>query len=354
MSESACDNVLIGNGVQLLDSLLSQKDYTKIFIVADENTQALCVPVLIPAVDALCTAEILETESGEESKDIEIASALWSVLNERNADRSSLIINLGGGVISDLGGFVASTYKRGIRFINIPTTLLAQVDASIGGKTGINTRGLKNMAGTFAFADATIIDTVFLRTLPRRALICGLAEMLKHALIADKNYWNALRSTTFDSVESFAMHIEKSVKIKCEIVKNDPCEQNDRKALNFGHTIGHALESFSLVSGSKVLAHGEAVAIGLICESWISRQKGNISESYLQEICDTILPLFPAFHVDSVDFHRLIELMHYDKKNRSGQFKFVVIKEDGKFRTDVTVTPGDVLKALKFYSQLIS
>jgi 3-dehydroquinate synthase len=218
--------------------------YSKLFILVDENTLKYCYPQLVDCIPAFKHAEIIELESGEASKNIEVCSQIWATLSDFKADRQSIIINLGGGVIGDMGGFIASVFKRGIRFINIPTTLLSQVDASIGGKVGVDLNNFKNEIGLFCNPLAVFIDPTFLNTLDKRQLLSGFAEIIKHALIADADYLQKVKQTDSNDIENFQDLIETSIHIKNKIVQEDPFEKNNRKALNFGHTIGHAIETF--------------------------------------------------------------------------------------------------------------
>ena len=222
-----------------LNEFIYQLNPSKLFILCDENTHEYCLPILLPNMEINCPFEIIEIEAGEEMKTIETATQLWEILTEFEADRKALLLNLGGGVITDLGGFVASTYKRGIKFINLPTSLLGMCDASIGGKTGIDHQFIKNIVGTFALPERIFVFSNFLKTLPFRELKSGFAEMMKHGLIADKKHWDDLINLPEISVEHIQPHIETSMKIKENIVHIDYQEKNIRKVLNFGHTIGH-------------------------------------------------------------------------------------------------------------------
>ncbi|MGZ4158944.1 MAG: 3-dehydroquinate synthase, partial [Bacteroidia bacterium] len=243
----------------------SKNKYSKIFILVDENTLKFCYPQLVEKIEPFEHAEIIEIDSGEESKTIEVCVQIWSALSEYGADRKSLFVNLGGGVIGDMGGFIASTFKRGMDFINIPTTLLSQVDASVGGKVGVDMNHFKNEIGVFNDPSAVFINLNFLNTLDKRQILSGFAEIIKHALIADVNYWAKVRTADFANFDSFDELVKTSVYIKNTIVLEDPKEKGIRKVLNFGHTVGHAVETFFLEQDSKKhLLHGEAIAIGMI------------------------------------------------------------------------------------------
>lgn len=257
---------------EMLNSWISNYNYSKLFILVDETTNEFCLPKLLPLLEVEIPIEIIEIEAGEEMKNISTCVEIWSILADLGADRKSALLNLGGGVITDLGGFVASTFKRGIDFINIPTTLLGMVDAAIGGKNGVDLGALKNQIGVINAPKLVLIDTDFLETLPQNHMKSGLAEMLKHGLIFDKTYWNQfkdLKDLNFDDLDQL---IHRSVEIKNEIVCQDPTETGVRKALNFGHTLGHAIESHFLETPTLLL-HGEAIAIGMVLESYISRKK---------------------------------------------------------------------------------
>lgn len=335
----------------VLQTMLEAEAYVnaKKVILVDENTHQHCLPMLLTNVEALHGAEVLEIESGEEHKNLEVCYGLWSALSEFQADRKTVLINLGGGVIGDMGGFIASTYKRGIRFINLPTTLLSQVDASVGGKVGIDLDGLKNQIGVFNNPEAVLIVPEFLRTLGKDQLISGFAEVIKHALIFDAEYWEMVFTTNLGSIEALEDLIEHSIEIKNQIVTEDPKEQGVRKLLNFGHTIGHAIETFSLESEGKNLLHGEAIAIGIICESYLSKVQGGITEDQLREITDFILSFFPVYTVEEMSYHRLIELMRNDKKNEDGAINFTLLTDIGRAVVNQTFHSDKIIEALEFY-----
>jgi 3-dehydroquinate synthase len=347
-------SVFISNGItkELNRFFKSNKNkYSRIFILVDENTLTLCYPQLVSEVEAFKKAEIIEIESGEENKTIEVCIQIWSALSEMKADRSSLFINLGGGVIGDMGGFIASTFKRGIDFINIPTTLLSQVDASVGGKVGIDLNHLKNEIGVFNNPVNVFIDTALLSTLDKRQVLSGFAEMIKHALIADANYWKQIKLADFSSLKNFDSLIETSVNIKNTIVQQDPFEKNIRKALNFGHTIGHAVETFFIekYDNNKILLHGEAIAIGVVCEAYLSNCISKLSSKELKEITSFILSIYKPVKFLEKDFNRLIELMQHDKKNEKGQINFTLISSIGDFKINNSVQADLIIESLKFY-----
>lgn len=329
--------------------------YSKLFILVDENTLKQCYPQLVARIPAFENAEIIEIESGEKSKNIDVCLQIWATLSDYGADRQSLIVNLGGGVIGDMGGFSASVFKRGIGFINIPTTLLSQVDASIGGKVGVDLNNLKNELGLFSNPLAVFIDTSFLQTLDKRQLLSGFAEIIKHALIADATYWKKIRETDLDIFENFESLIETSIHIKNKIVQDDPFEKKGRKALNFGHTIGHSLETYFMEQHDNFpeLLHGEAIAIGMICESYLSNQVLNLSADELEEITSFILSLYKPVQLKEADFEHLIELMQHDKKNGNDRINFSLIPSIGKCEINKTASSDLIKESLKYYSEKV-
>ena len=331
-----------------LNYYVQQLQPSKIFILVDENTHEYCLPWLLTNLETDIAFEIIEIEAGEDNKTIETATQLWEILAEFEADRKSLLINLGGGVITDLGGFVASTYKRGIKFINIPTSLLAMCDASIGGKTGIDHQYLKNIVGTFAVAERIFLFPEFLKTLPFRELRSGFAEMLKHGLIADEQHWEDLTSIVDLNAETIAPYIQRSMEIKQEVVSADFREENIRKTLNFGHTIGHAIESLCLKNNISI-THEEAVAAGMICESFIAQTVGLISCEICTTIVDNINSFFPPLPLATFTNDDLIYLMFNDKKNNSGQINFSLIDRIGHCMYDQKCHIDDINAALNAY-----
>jgi 3-dehydroquinate synthase len=313
-------------GCQELNLFLKDSKYSKLFIIVDSNTNEFCLSKFLPLLETDLTIEIIEFEAGEPNKNIETCVQIWNVLTELGADRKSLVINLGGGVVTDLGGFVASTFKRGIDFINIPTTLLSMVDASVGGKTGVDLGNLKNQIGVFNLPLMVLIDTAYLETVPQNEMRSGLAEMLKHGLIYDKAYWERfLDLKTIDFTELDEL-IYRSVEIKNEIVTIDPTEKNLRKALNFGHTLGHAIESYFLENeNKKTLLHGEAIAIGMILESYISLKKGLLDLQEYDQIKTAIKTIYDNVDFEENDIKPITELLIHDKKNEYGNIQFALI-----------------------------
>jgi 3-dehydroquinate synthase len=291
-------------------------------ILVDENTKKDCLSKLPNFENSI----IIEIQSGEENKNLSTCNFIWGELTKHNFDRNSLLINLGGGVIGDMGGFCASTYKRGIDFIQIPTTLLAMVDASVGGKLGIDFDGLKNQVGLFKNPKTVIIYPEFLKTLDKNQLVFGFTEVVKHALIADKEFWNTILETPFEKL-NWNYIIETSVQIKNNIVLNDPREKGERKKLNFGHTFGHAIESFYLQKGTPIF-HGQAIALGMLIESKMS----DLSELEKREITEFILSNFTLPYNPAKN--KLIAFMQNDKKNKVGKINFSLLKGIGNCSID--------------------
>ncbi len=315
---------VLNDNFSQLNEFLHDKKFSKIFILVDENTHEYCLPVLLGNMETDLGFEILEIEAGEEMKNIQTANQLWEILTEMQADRKALVINLGGGVITDMGGFVASTYKRGIKFINIPTTLLSMCDASIGGKTGIDLMHYKNMVGTFAFPEQIFIYPKFLETLPFKELRSGFAEMLKHGLIADKTHWDQLIQIHKLEVETVVPHIQISMNIKQDVVEKDFHESNIRKTLNFGHTIGHAVESLCLQQENPIL-HGEAVAMGMIAEAHLAYLENLISEEDAKMIIENIQRYYPYLDISDFKDEDITALLLNDKKNADSKINFLFL-----------------------------
>lgn len=335
-----------------LADLLHKETYSKIFVLTDTNTYQYCLPAFLQQMATDVAIEIIEIEPGEENKTIETCIQVWQVLAELGADRKSIMINLGGGVVTDLGGFVASTFKRGIDFINVPTSLLAMVDASIGGKTGVDLGSLKNQIGVINNPKAVLIDTAFLETLPQEELRSGLAEMLKHGLIADKSYWNNFTDMAGLTSDDLGELIRQSVFIKNDIVKEDPYEKGLRKVLNFGHTMGHAIESYFLGNSvKKTLLHGEAVAIGMILEAFFSLEKKLISAGEYIEIKSVIGSLFEKISFTPDDINSIIGLLVHDKKNEFGEVNFVLLEGIGKAVINQQVENDLIYKAFNDYQK---
>lgn len=333
--------------------IASNQDYSQYFIVVDEHTIEHCLPVLLHQIPSLKDAEVIETESGEENKTIEVVTQVWKVMSELHADRKTLVINLGGGVISDMGGFIASTYKRGVDFLNIATTLLSQVDASVGGKLGIDLGGLKNQIGVFNYPQGVFIYPPFLKTLPFEQLRSGYAEVLKHALIKDADYWESVKRVSLSEDNNWEEVIHHSVGIKNKVVMNDPTEKGERKLLNFGHTIGHAIETYHLENEDlTTLLHGEAIAIGMIAEGYLSKINTKLSQNELDELVDVIGRYFPLPVLSTDKFSDYLGLMIHDKKNQKGKISFSLLNEIGSSEWDVFCGKNEILEALNFYNKI--
>ena len=347
--------IYIGNdGTADLERIVSQPSYeaSKIFILVDENTHQHCLPKLLLQIERLSKAEIIEIESGEQNKNIGICAQIWEALTELKADRKSLFINLGGGVICDMGGFIASTFKRGLDFINIPTTLLSQVDASVGGKTGIDLNNIKNQIGLFSLPKAVFVLPDFLETLPQEQVLSGFAEMVKHALIADEKYWEVIQKIAKPDAAALEGLIQKSIEIKNNVVQQDPTEKGLRKILNFGHTIGHAIESLSLEKDAKPLLHGEAIAIGMICEGYLSQKKMHFPDDKFKVLVNFIKNTFPSYTLDTATYPALLDMMGNDKKNEQQQINFALLKDIGVPALNVFCETAEITDALDYYSRL--
>ena len=330
-----------------INTHLEETRYSKVFVLVDENTHENCLPNFMSQL-SVEDFEIIEIESGEINKTIATCTGVWEALSELDADRKSLLINLGGGVITDLGGFVASCFKRGISFINVPTTLLAMVDASIGGKTGIDLGPLKNQIGVINQPEMVLIIPSFLKTLEERQLQSGFAEMLKHGLIQNKKYWEVLKLISkFDDLDDL---IYDSVLIKNKVVLQDPTEQNLRKILNYGHTLGHAVESYFLESENhETLLHGEAIAVGMVLEAYLSHKLSGLSEIELTDIKATFLKRYKKVNFTAEDIQVILSLLKFDKKNSHGNINFVLLNKIGLPTIDEQIPNNLYAEAFAYY-----
>ena len=333
----------------LTDAITSQKA-DKLFVLTDETTQKLCLP-LIKDFPCMSGASPIVIKAGDENKSLEAVVHVWEELQHMGATRHSLLINLGGGMVTDLGGFAASTFKRGIHLINIPTTLLSMVDASVGGKTGFNFGGLKNEIGVFRNASSVILDTTFLNTMDHENILSGYAEMLKHGLINNENMLAEL--LTFDvehpDLNVLQRMVAESVEVKHRIVLEDPTEQGIRKALNLGHTIGHAFESLALKR--QPVLHGYAVAWGLVCELYLSVVKMGFPTERMRQVVRFIFDNYGRMPISCNDYPTLIELMTHDKKNVAGKINFTLLGAVGDIRINQTATKEEIEEALDFYRE---
>ncbi|WP_299523330.1 3-dehydroquinate synthase [Winogradskyella sp.] len=337
-----------------LNTYIKASNPSKIFILVDTNTHEYCLPKFLSLLESdNIMVEVMEMPEGEDHKTIDICTGVWEALSEYHADRKSLLINLGGGVVTDLGGFVASTYMRGIDYINVPTSLLAMVDASVGGKTGVDLGVLKNQIGVISEGSMVLIDTSFLETLPQNHMVSGYAEMLKHGLIYDKTYWERLLNLESLDISDLDKLIHDSVIIKNKVVSEDPKEQGLRKILNFGHTLGHAIESYFLGNADKTpFLHGEAIAIGMILESYISCKTLALTDAELRDIARGILKTFSKTEINDEDQKIIIDLLIHDKKNSHGIINFVLLEAIGQPKTDCKVTNKLILEAFVYYNSL--
>ena len=325
--------------------------YDKVFILADETTEKCCWPV-VSELESLQNALHIVIPSTDAHKNLGSLSYVWTQLSNNGATRHSLLINLGGGMVTDLGGFAASTFKRGIDFVNIPTTLLAMVDASEGGKTGINFNGLKNEIGVFNEPKKVILDTTFLKTLDKENILSGYAEMLKHGLLSNSETLDELLAFDLDNIDyaHLGTMVRKSVAVKKRVVKSDPHEHGLRKSLNLGHTIGHAIESFALKQGTPVL-HGYAVAWGLVCELYLSSAYFSFPTETMHEAVRFINTHYGKFSLSCDDYDDLFTLMKHDKKNVGDKIQFALLSGIGKVRINRTMSKEQIFEALDFYRE---
>lgn len=344
--------VILCEGLE--DSLahaLGQCPYDKLFILTDEHTHALCLP-LLKDVPALKSAGEIIIGAGDAHKNLATLASVWQALSDGGATRHSLLVNLGGGMVTDLGGFAASTFKRGIAYVNIPTTLLAMVDAAVGGKTGINFNGLKNEVGVFSPAMSVLIETEFLRSLDAHNFFSGYAEMLKHGLISTPEHWAELLSFDTGRVDYAQLKhmVGRSVQVKEGIVREDPLERGIRKALNLGHTVGHAFESLALAEGRPVL-HGYAVAWGMVCELYLSFLKTGFPKDKMRQTIQFIRQNYGAFSFDCKSYDRLYELMQHDKKNTAGVINFTLLEDVGAIALNQTADKESIFETFDFYRE---
>lgn len=325
--------------------------HDKLFVLTDEHTRQLCLPV-ISGFDCMKGAIEICIGAEDVNKTLDTLAYVWKTLGDQGATRHSLMINLGGGMVTDLGGFAASTFKRGIKYINIPTTLLAMVDASVGGKTGINFNGLKNEIGVFSPADSVLIDAEFLKSLDTYNLLSGYAEMLKHGIISTTAHWAELLNFDMNQIDYAALQtlVAQSVQIKENIVEQDPFEKGIRKALNLGHTVGHAFESLALETHRPVL-HGYAVAWGIVCELYFSTVKVGFPKDKLRQTVNFIKEHYGVMPFDCKQYERLYEFMTHDKKNSAGSINFTLMGEVGDIRINQSATKEEIFEMLDFYRE---
>ena len=341
--------VVISKDLQkALSEAIAECKHDKLFVLVDETTEQLCLP-LIAGFGCMQEAQCIVIGATDTHKTLDTLSHVWAELQRMGATRHSLLINLGGGMVTDLGGFAASTFKRGLAYINIPTTLLSMVDASVGGKTGINFGGLKNEIGVFNNANCVILDTTFLRTMDTENLLSGYAEMLKHGLISNEQTWAELLNLDLNDLDKLGDLVEKSVAVKQRIVIEDPTEHGIRKALNLGHTVGHAFESLALER--KPVLHGYAVAYGLVVELYLCCVKTGFPQDKMRQTVGLIKENYGKMPITCDDYPKLIELMHHDKKNVGTDINFTLLGGIGDIRINQTATEEEIKEALDFYQE---
>lgn len=340
--------VFFEKNLESLETFITSRNYSQILVLVDRNTNDHCLPILQSALSEITDYDIIEVDPGEENKNIDFCIGVWKTMLDFGADRKALMINLGGGVVTDMGGFAASTYKRGIDFIQIPTTLLSQVDASVGGKTGIDLDNVKNIIGTFTQPQAVFISGQFLLTLDDRQMRSGFAEVIKHGLIYDKDLFFKTKAVNLET-DDLDDIVFRSVEIKNEVITEDPTEKGLRKILNFGHTIGHAVEGYSLIHDANPLLHGEAIALGMICEAYIAHKINGLSAADLSEIVGTFDNRFQRYSFSGDIYRELIALMQNDKKNEVRKLGFALLSEIGKCDYNIYVEEELIAESLDFY-----
>ncbi|CAM1333430.1 3-dehydroquinate synthase [Tenacibaculum aestuariivivum] len=332
-----------------LAGLIRSSNYSSIFILVDNNTITHCYPRFIKLLETDKKIEVIEIEAGEVNKNINTCVGVWNAMTELGADRKSLLITLGGGVITDLGGFVASTFKRGIDFVNIPTTLLSMVDASVGGKTGVDLGVLKNQIGLFTNPKMIVLDPEYLQTLSAREIRSGTAEIIKYGMTHDIHLFNEIKDNIKLNIVDL---IHRSIEIKNEVVLEDPKENGIRKALNWGHTIGHGVESYFLESSHKEnLTHGEAIAVGIICETYISSKLTGFPLNKVKSVKNAIITIYGKVPVIEGDFNAILNFMKHDKKNINGEINFVLLEDFEKFKINCKVSNELIKESLKYYNE---
>ncbi len=339
------------NAYSKLNTFIAENAVSKIFILSDTNTQNQCLPKLKAHLKTDKEIVYLVIPTGEKNKTIAQSTLLWQQLCDLKADRFSLLINLGGGIVTDLGGFVAATLKRGIRFINMPTTLLGMVDAAIGGKTGVNLGVLKNQIGCFADPSMLIIDTSYLETLSEREHKSGMAEIIKYGLSYDSDLFNAILKNPHLNKTVLESLIYRSVAIKNDVVLKDPTEKNIRKVLNFGHSLGHAIESYFLENTEKAhLTHGESVAIGMVTALYLSHKYCDFDIKQAYTVKRYLKSYFGNTAINKSDYANILDLLKHDKKAKGGEVKFILIEKIGTFKLDCKVSEDSLIEALDFYN----
>ncbi len=334
----------------VLRNYIEQQGFSQILVLVDSNTEQHCLPYFKAQMEFENEPLAISVPVGEEFKVMGTCMAVIDELSHRQLDRKAVIINLGGGVITDMGGFIASIYKRGIQYVNVPTTLLAMVDASVGGKTGVDLGALKNQIGVINNGGMVIVDPAYLETLPERELLSGFAEVIKHGLVSNSTYWEAICKADPTSTKALTNLIYDSVAFKNKIVTTDPKELGVRKILNYGHTLGHAIETYCLESEEKpTLLHGEAIIIGLILETYIATQLFDFPKSVLTQLVQRVAPHYAKVAFNEQEIKAIIELMIYDKKNVSGKINFVLLSNIGQYKLDQQVSNQLINQAFDYY-----
>lgn len=339
-------SVVIAPISESLPDFLSSSQYSKVVVIVDNNTKRHCYPVL---KGFLPKHRVIAVPSGEAHKTLATCEKIWEAMTTEELDRHALVINVGGGVIGDMGGFCAAVYKRGIDFIQVPTTLLSQVDASVGGKLGVDFQGFKNHLGVFNIPKSVLIDPVFLKTLPEREIRSGFAEIIKHCLIADGAKWEEIRQKDFEN-QNWQDLIAHSVKIKQQVVDQDPTEKGLRKILNFGHTLGHAVETcFLNKQANQRLFHGEAIAVGMIMEAYLSFERKMIDQRTLTDIEEFLFATYGKIKIKPEDVEEIVGLTRQDKKNKGKDIRFSLLKGAGQCAFDIVVTASEMRKSIAYY-----
>ena len=350
ISGSGYEVVFSKKAYHSLQAHLASTSYSSIFFLVDNNPKKHCLALFLEHFPDLEDAPVLCMEAGEEYKHLGSCEKIWQQLSDLGADRKSLLINVGGGVVTDLGGFVAAAFKRGIDFVNVPTSLLSMVDASVGGKTGVDFNGLKNQIGVITHPKLVLIDTQYLNTLPAEEYRSGYAEMLKHGIIQDPDYFSELSEFKPLDQSTIVDHIHHSVAIKNKVVQQDLNESNFRKILNYGHTLGHAIETYCLTQPHKEnLLHGEAIAVGMVMEAYLASQHCGFAIDSAEEIRRVFLGIFPKVDFSKSDREAILALLKYDKKNSHGKTKFVLLHEIGQPAIDIEVSAENLNAAFDFY-----
>lgn len=339
----------IGNDFSPLNELIRSRQYARIVVIVDKNTAVHCLPILKKELQA--SFEIIEILAGEQHKNLQTCQLIWTQMMQLKLSRRALCINLGGGVIGDMGGFCASTFKRGMDFVQIPTTLLSQVDASIGGKLGIDFMQVKNSIGVFNNPQMVLVNPDFLKTLSKAEIRSGFAEIIKHSLIADAQEWQRIQQMKVLEEIDWTSLIEPSLRIKKQVVETDPFEHGLRKALNFGHTIGHALEGYALETEEPLL-HGEAIAIGMVCEAYLSHVNDQLSEKELMDIVAFFKHTYDYWAIPLEAFEAFLALMHNDKKNKGSEINFSFIPKVGTVKVNQTADEEQIRQSFYFYNEM--